>query len=599
MNLQNILFPKTGICSDEKLYMRLKKGTHYDESHRNIVFGKHSFAQFDTYFNGFSVEKWKKYTRLDNLELHLRLKGSFQILLIGKEKLNSEIIEKTIGAFDFSSAGLEEAVYRFNSFDYKGIYSFVLKAEADDSVFYGGFYGTQVDESTLPAITLGIDICTFRREPFVERNIHIMQENILNNSDCDLSDHMHVYISDNGKTLDVPSLADDKIHIVQNKNLGGTGGFTRGMIEALKHREEHHVTHLLLMDDDVIIEPESLIKTYHFLRMLKDSYRDAFIGGAMLRLDRPNIQVEAGAVWNAGHLNSLKSGLNLNKSAACLYNETQEFADYHAWWYCCFPIEVVTETNLPMPIFIRGDDVEYGLRNMKRLITLNGICVWHETFENKYSSFLEYYIVRNQLIDNALHVPGYSWKQFLRFLFRRITRQAVYYRYRSVELMLRATEDFMRGVDWLKVQDGEKLHKDIMAAGYQAKYVEEIDMPFDFPSYDQSLLFLREKKLHKLVRFLTLNGMLLKAKRNSVASMAAARPINFYRAKRVVNYDASTQKGFVTEKSWHNCFWCYRAFFGIALTGRKRFEKAQRDYRERFGELTNMDFWKKYLGLSD
>lgn len=34
---------------------------------------------------------------------------------------------------------------------------------------------------------------------------------------------------------------------------------------------------------------------------------------------------------------------------------------------------------------IRGDDIEYGLRNCKRLVTLNGICVWHEPFESKYS----------------------------------------------------------------------------------------------------------------------------------------------------------------------------------------------------------------------
>jgi galactofuranosylgalactofuranosylrhamnosyl-N-acetylglucosaminyl-diphospho-decaprenol beta-1,5/1,6-galactofuranosyltransferase len=598
VNLQNILFPKTGICSDKKLYMRLKKGASYDESSRIIRFESQSSAQFDTYFNGFSIEKWKKYTRIDNLELHLRMKGPFQILLVGKEKLNSEIIEKTIGAFDFSSAEPKEAVYRFNSFDFKGIYSFILKSAADGSVFYGGCYGTEIDESSLRDVSLGIDICTFRREPFVERNIGIMNDNILNNPDCDLAGHLHVYISDNGQTLDIPRLSNDKIHIVPNKNVGGAGGFARGMIEALKHREEHHVTHLLLMDDDVIIEPEALIKTYHFLRMLKDSYWDAFIGGAMLRLDRPNIQVEAGAVWNAGHLDSLKSGLNLDKSSAWLYNETQEFSDYHAWWFCCFPIDVVTEQNLPMPIFIRGDDVEYGLRNMKRLIMLNGICVWHETFENKYSSFLEYYIVRNQLIDNALHTPAYSWKQFLKFLFRRVTRQAVYYRYKSVDLMLRATEDFMKGVDWLKVQDGEALHKDIMAEGYKVQYVEEIDIPFNYPSYDQSLILSQENKIHKIIRFVTLNGMLLRAKQNSVASMAAARPINFYRAKRVMNYDAGTQKGFVTEKSWKQFFRCYSRLFRLVFTGKAKFKKAQRDYQSRFGELTNLDFWEKYLGLN-
>ena len=98
----------------------------------------------------------------------------------------------------------------------------------------------------------------------------------------------------------------------------------------------------------------------------------------------------------------MKAGLELESCEACLLNEVEESAEYNAWWYCCFPLEIVTEENLPLPLFIRGDDVEYGIRNMKQLILMNGICVWHEPFENKYSSFLEYYIIRNQLITNAL-----------------------------------------------------------------------------------------------------------------------------------------------------------------------------------------------------
>ena len=114
---------------------------------------------------------------------------------------------------------------------------------------------------------------------------------------------------------------------------------------------------------------------------------------------------KSGAAWNGGALNSLKHGLDMRLLDSCLYNEYEEYTEFNAWWYCCFPLKVVREDNLPLPIFIRGDDLEYGLRNMKTLILLNGICVWHEPFENKYSSYLEYYIVRNQLIDNVVSLP--------------------------------------------------------------------------------------------------------------------------------------------------------------------------------------------------
>ena len=178
----------------------------------------------------------------------------------------------------------------------------------------------------------------------------------------------------------------------------------------IMHCKDYQATHVLLMDDDILLEPESLFRTYVLLRTLKEQYRDAFIGGAMLRLDHQNIQVEAGAAWYAGNLASRKSNLNLNTLDACLYNETEEYCEFNAWWYCCIPMHIVRPDNLPLPIFIRGDDVEYGLRNMKHLILLNGICVWHEPFENKYSSFLSYYILRNMLYDNALHCPGFTRK---------------------------------------------------------------------------------------------------------------------------------------------------------------------------------------------
>lgn len=45
------------------------------------------------------------------------------------------------------------------------------------------------------------------------------------------------------------------------------------------------------------------------------------------------------------------------------------------------PMNLIDSKNLPIPFFIRGDDMEYCLRNMKDLILMNGVCVWHETFE--------------------------------------------------------------------------------------------------------------------------------------------------------------------------------------------------------------------------
>ena len=56
----------------------------------------------------------------------------------------------------------------------------------------------------------------------------------------------------------------DKIDIIQNMNAGGAGGFTRGMIEIMNRKEKEGYSHVLLMDDDAIIQPDLLVRLYGF-----------------------------------------------------------------------------------------------------------------------------------------------------------------------------------------------------------------------------------------------------------------------------------------------------------------------------------------------
>ena len=316
----------------------------------------------------------------------------------------------------------------------------------------------------------------------------------------------------------------------------------------------------------------------------------------MLRLDQQNIQVEAGAAWYAGNLQSRKSGVDLNTVDGCLYNEIEEYVEYNAWWYCCTPMSVVREDNLPLPIFIRGDDLEYGLRNMKHLLLMNGICVWHEPFENKYSSFLEYYIIRNMLYDNALHCPNFSKWQFLKRLYGSVVRQLFYYRYQNVELIFRGVNDFFKGADFLRETDGEKLHQEIMAAGYKARPVEELEMPFEYPMYEQSFGE-NDGRLHAVFRLLTFNGLLLPAKRNNTVSMAQCRPVNFYRAKQVIQYDVISKKAFITEKRIGKSLgYLFRL---IPMTGKilSQFERTKENFRRDAKLLTTESCWREYLQI--
>lgn len=605
MKIQNLLLPKAGVCTEEGLYF-LREVDHEREVMHNarngeLWFSQYGFAGFDSYFNGLSLAKWKKYTTIGDIRLCLWLQGRFEVTLVNHELINDKVYRHILDKCYVEARERTLFTFPCKLYEYKGMLGFYLCAQEDDSCYSGGWYEADVEESSLYPVELAIDICTFKREPYVLRNLDLLKRDILENPDSELYGHIQVYIQDNGQTLPRDELEGGSIHIVPNKNVGGSGGFARGLMEIMAHHHTAPATHALLMDDDVIIETESLFRTYALLRCRKEECADIFIGGAMLRSDDQAQQVESGASWNAGALVSNKAGLRMDSLYACLANEVEEYTEFNAWWYCCIPIDIVSKTNLPLPIFIRGDDMEYGLRNMKHLLLLNGICVWHDGFDKKYSSFLQYYILRNLLYVNALHFPGYRLSAFLKRLYSMVFRELIYYRYKNVDLIYRGVEDFYHGVDFLKNTDGEALHKEIIALGYKATPVDEMEtVAYRLPVYLKSLEDHREHFLHKCVRFLTLNGYLLPARKRQdrdvqVVSMALCRPINFYREKTVLNYDTVTGKGFVTEKSYRELVSHLWGLLTLSVRSIWKFPAAMRSFRERSGELTNIEAWKAYL----
>ena len=603
MEIQKILFPQVGRCTEREMYFRLEKSgfgsnqmLFYDNERQTILFRTGEKVWFDTYFNGFSIEKWKKYTVLDKLTLKLELSGKFKVILLSKEKIHNEIYEKIIRAVIIDTDVREMCEFSFEDGTAKGMYTFGLEALSDDSTFYGGAYCSSICQESVREVKIGIGICTYRREAFVRKNLKILRDCVLENKSSPLYDHVEVFVADNGRTLAVEELQTPQVHIYPNRNVGGAGGFTRDLIEMMQNNDIYRITHVLLMDDDIVIEPEALVKTYMLLSLLKEEYLDTFVGGAMLRLDRQYIQVESGAVWNAGHLDPLKMNLDLRQCEACLYNETEEFSEYNAWWYCCFPIDIVTSENLPLPIFIRGDDLEYGLRNMKHLILMNGICVWHEPFENKYSSFLEYYIIRNLLIDNALHYPEYNAKKLNHALFNHCIQEIMFYRYKNIDLYFQGINDFLKGPAWLMQQDGEALHQQIMAAGYKAVGIDQLDMRFSYPKYCRSFE-IQHTTRSKIKRNLTFNGLFLRAKGEGIVQMASPKTVQFYRKKRVMHYDAAAKKAFITERNVGQSVSCLLRTFGMMLHISFRLKKVQQKYREEGKQLRTLAFWTRYLGM--
>ncbi|MBQ9990406.1 MAG: glycosyltransferase family 2 protein [Lachnospiraceae bacterium] len=605
MKIQNLLLPELGICTEETLYFHREidrdREVSYIEEKKALKFKEEGKCFFDTYFNGLSIEKWKKYTQIGEVSLHINLQGEFEVTLLNTSMLYGKRSVTILDRRLVKSEECKEFVFPYKLYEYKGMLSFELRAVEDDSTYYGGYYDAQITDEQLKDVKIAVNICTYKREHYIKRNIDILKKNIIENPQNEMYRHLMVFISDNGDTLGNENISGEYIQIVKNKNVGGAGGFTRGLMEILENRS-FCATHALMMDDDIIITTEALFRTYMMLRTIREEYEDASIGGAMLRIDKPSVQVEAGASWNAGQLISNKANLDMSSVENCILNEVEEYTEYNAWWYCCISMKTVSKENLPLPIFIRGDDLEYGLRNKRKVVLLNGICVWHEAFENKYSSFLQYYILRNLLYDNALHFPEYRLSSFLYRLYTTVGRELIYYRYKNIKLLFRGVYDFYRGIEFLQNIDGETLHKEIMQAGYKAVPVEELeDVAYRIPQYEKSFQQ-RDQGLKKLLRYITINGYLLPAKKVKnkecqVVSMSLCRPINFYRQKQVLNYDEASGKGFITEKSWTDMIGSLFALGRLTVVSLFKFSASMKRFRKDSSKVMKNEFWVEYLEL--
>ena len=242
MDIQKILFPEVGRCTETELYFRLGKKTEYRGDKKSITFRKHAVVTFDTYFNGFSIEKWMKYTVLQELALRLSLSGKFKVTLLGKDQIHNDVLTKVISETVVECDGRGEFEFPYTLGEKKGMYTFRLEALSDGGCFYGGTYITDLAKERVRDVKLGIAICTFKREAFVEKNIRILNEEILNNPASPLYGRMKVFIADNGKSLDRERLSSEHICINPNRNLGGAGGFTRDLIEMMNHNEELGIT---------------------------------------------------------------------------------------------------------------------------------------------------------------------------------------------------------------------------------------------------------------------------------------------------------------------------------------------------------------------
>lgn len=539
-------------------------------------------VSFDSHFNLFPHSKYVKYCGLKSLTLTLGAEGAYEVVFYHKS-LGGKVTEVSAAKYkNNSSVHLDLSRIPADGYVY-----FVLKA-VTETVIKSGKYESDV---TPGKTKIGIVICTYKREDFVKRNLEIAMSGMA--EEPVWKGRLHFFVIDNAKTLELPP--SEYYTVVRNKNLGGSGGFTRGIIEVCKDKS---FTHFLLMDDDILFTFELLKRTYNLAACLTDGYKNASIGGNMLILEHPTVQYECGGYFKSGRAFPQNRWLNLSVTDNLIADERESRANFNAWWYACMPVSSVEKYGLPFPFFVKGDDIEYGLRAMEHIILMNGLSVWHRSFEGKDAPAPCYYDARNHTAASAMRLKKGRLSLAAMAVYR-IARKLAINDYDCAEMILRGYEDFFKGVTFFKNTDSEALNREIMQIKPSYTFKEELEEKYgaEIPEIPTGRRSTSKAKALGMVMRNFLPSCFLK-KNPAVLTSIEASGNNALRNKTVIVYDCDKKQGYVCEfngkrrrKLRHKT---EKIFFKILF----KYGKMYKEYNKHYKELCTEEEWNKRLELT-
>ena len=597
--IQKIVLPtevKHQQCRD--LFFR---GNGYlDREKKTLTLGRGEIADFTTYLNSCSYRKWKKYTCIKSISLHVEIEGTFSLLLLGYAKRPAMIERAEYGYYSYNSLEHQKLEFEIDVND-EHIVGFEIHASGDCK-FYGAYYTAECDEEKINPVRLCIATTTCKKEAFIKKNIALLKEELL--SEEELKENIYVHVVDNGRTLSNQDIYGNHVYLHSNNNTGGAGGFARGMIESIN--QEAPATHVLLMDDDVLMLPESIARTYRLLRLLKKEYANSFISGAMLYYEEPNRQHEdIGTITADCMFCSLKPKFDLNGIGAILDNEDEfikQKNEYAGWWYCCIPTSVIRKNGLPLPIFIRCDDMEYSLRCKANIITMNGICVWHMGFVTKYNAaFDKYQQCRNLLIDKASSdiLQNVDVLDFVRKSYR---IELLKFNYNAAELIVRGMEDFIKGPKFIENDNGEKIVQE------NAKLNDKMQSLSDFKDVEFPDVFAcyfdpPRKFVDKWLFRITYNGQRFwpvswcKKGYPLIAFDHTYQPQKMSMHSHMIAVNPFNKTGIIRQIDKKRYKELQKRFRRTLSFYKKNKRRIDNEYKESRKYLTSETFWRKYLML--
>ncbi|GAB7004225.1 glycosyltransferase [Nocardioides sp. AN3] len=413
-------------------------------------------VSFGAYFNAFPASYWRRWTVVTDVTLTLTVKGEGASVIVNKSTADGR-------SQKVDSAGVdgERAVLTFDlslkPFVDGGWYWYDVVAGTSDAVVESAEWTAQVPADRAQHGTVDIAITTM----LADMSAQLLGQ--LGDAE-ELAPYLDtVFVMDQGKDKVTDSEffpaaekgLGGKLRVIEQGNLGGSGGYARGQLESLR---KGTATYTMMMDDDVVCEPEGIIRAVTFGDLCR---RPTIVGGHMFSLYAKSRLHSFGEIvqpwrfwWQTpldGYSDWDLAARNI-RSSRWLHKRVD--VDFNGWFMCLVPREVIAEIGLSLPLFIKWDDSEYGLRAKEAgypTVTFPGAAVWHIPWGDKNDAvdWQAYFHLRNRFIAALLHSPYPKGGRMIRESLNHQIAHLVSMQYSTAELRLKALEDVLAGPEAL------------------------------------------------------------------------------------------------------------------------------------------------------
>ncbi len=417
---------------------------------------------FATYFNAFPAGYWRHWTDVRTIRLVTELSGAATVYVY--RSTSSGRIQR-MASERVSGNGIRcEFMLDLTPFADGGWYWFDIVAGDAGAVLDAARWETEQAPVRTGSLTIGTT--TFNRTALCLQTVQAMGRAAEVRERLD-----RFYVIDQGsaKVSDEPGWADaaavlgDQLQLIEQPNLGGSGGFARGMYESTK---AGRATYHLVLDDDVSIEPEGIMRALRFADYCRVP---TIVGGHMFDLHERSVLHAYGEAidpvrWFWGPAPGLDYGHDFRRKSlrTTTWLHHRYDVDYNGWWMCLIPTQIIRELGLSLPVFIKWDDAEYGLRAGRAgypTVSLPGAAVWHFAWADKQDliDWQAYYHERNRLVTALLYSPRKRGGTLLEALVLRDVKHGISMQYYAQAARIKAMQDVLKGPAHLHATIAETL----------------------------------------------------------------------------------------------------------------------------------------------